>query len=273
MKKVFLALTAIVMSMSAFAQEEAGKEKMAVNEFTYNENVGAEFGSAVRNKVLEGIGAMARFDFVDKSAQDVDYKYLLDGQVISITISSRQTDDGKTYYDAKVAYSLKVSEKEGSEHTMVANETFEVGSSSLTSMHTTKVDAFNAAIDKINDNIKKFIDENFKLKGGLFSVEEIKKDEAKTCYISLGSLKGIQKGQKFDVMVQKTVGKRKVNKVIGEIQVEAVEGDDASLCKVKKGGKEILAAFRELEEGQELPVVSKVDNGGLMKSAKGFIGF
>lgn len=272
MKKVFMAMAAILMSVSMFAQ--GGKEIVAVNQFTYNENVGSEFGSAVRNKIVDGIVAMDRFEVVDVSAQDAAYKYLVDGQVISITISSRTSDKGKVTYDAKVAYSIKVSERvESGELQMAASETFEVSSSSLLSSHTSKVDAFNAAIGHIGDNMKKFIDENFKLKGGLFSVEEIKKDEAKTCYISLGSASGLQKGQKFDVQVQKTMGKRKINKTIGEIKVEAVEGEDASLCKVTKGGKEILAAFRELEEGQELPIVSKADNGGLMKSAKGFVGF
>ena len=48
----------------------------------------------------------------------------------------------------------------------------------------------------------------------------------------------------------------KVNKLIGEIKVEAVEAGDLSLCKVTKGGKEINAA---INENRNTSVISKVN--------------
>lgn len=42
---------------------------------------------------------------------------------------------------------------------------------------------------------------------------------------------------------------------IGQLRVEKVNGDNLSLCKVQKGGKEIYEA---LQSGQELVIVSTV---------------
>ena len=59
--------------------------------------------------------------------------------------------------------------------------------------------------------------------------------------------------------IEKEVAGRKVNKLIGEVKVEAVEAGDLSLCKVTKGGKEINAA---INENRTTSVVSKV-NGNI----------
>ncbi len=250
MKKVFLALVAIVVSLSAFAQ----KEQFAVKDFTYSENVGENYAMAVRNKVLEVIGGMARFEVVnfqqDAAAEASAATYVMDGHVVSITITSMTLDDGTVTYDAKIAYQLKVAQGDK----QIGNKTFEASSASLLSSHKTQVDAANAAVNKIPGDLKIFIDEHFKMNGSIVEIAETKKNEAKKLYINLGSDKGIQAKQKFDVMVEKEIAGRKVQKSIGELEVESVEAGDLSLCKVKKGGKEILAA---VNEGRTVSCVSK----------------
>ncbi|MCC8113065.1 MAG: hypothetical protein LIP03_03550 [Bacteroidales bacterium] len=76
----------------------------------------------------------------------------------------------------------------------------------------------------------------------MLELDEVKKDEAKKLYIGVGELLGVKKDVTFDVCVIREVAGRPSRKVIGEIKVTEVAGDDISLCEVKKGGKEIYAA-------------------------------
>ena len=55
------------------------------------------------------------------------------------------------------------------------------------------------------------------------------------------------------VYVIKNIAGREAKSQIGKLKIEAVEGDDISLCKVQSGGKDIKAA---LDAGQQLRVVS-----------------
>ena len=131
------------------------------------------------------------------------------------------------------------------------------------------MEAITDAFKSTKLNMERFVDEVFKLEGKIEEIAESKKDEAKKVYINLGELRGIQKGQKFDVFVAREVAGRKTRKLIGELQVDAVEADDLSLASVKKGGKDIMAA---IGEGKVLTVESKKDTNA-MKDIKGFFSF
>ena len=72
---------------------------------------------------------------------------------------------------------------------------------------------------------------------------DTKGSEVKTLYISVGDALGAKKGQKYDVREVRTIAGRESRKTIGEIEVVDVEGDDISLCKVKKVGKEIYKSI------------------------------
>lgn len=265
MKKIALALVALFSTVGAFAQ----KESITINDFTYTESVGETYAIAARNKVIEGLSNMARLEITEANADaGLASKYILDGHVISITTTRQASENGGYNYDAKVAYQLKVTDRNSQK--LVANKTFEASSSSLLSIHKTEVDAANAAIDNISTQLKNFVDEVFKLKGSIVEISEVKKDEAKTLYISIGSDNGILKGQKLDVFVEKEVAGRTVSKLIGEVKVEAVEAGDLSLCKVTKGGKEINAA---VNEGRNTSVVSKVNNNIFNKVNSNILGF
>lgn len=251
MKKIVMTLVALFSTIGVFAQ----KESITINNFTYATSVGENYSVAVRNKVIEGVSNMARLNIVEANSDaGLSSTYVLDGHVVSFTCTRKTDTKGNINYTAKVAYQLKVTEL--SNKNLIANKTFEATSPTFLSSYSTEKDAVNAAIDFISTQLKDFIEETFKLKGSIVEISEAKKDEAKKLYINIGSDNGILKGQKLDVYIEKEVAGRKVNKLIGEIKVEAVEAGDLSLCKVTKGGKEINAA---INENRNTSVISKVN--------------
>ena len=66
--------------------------------------------------------------------------------------------------------------------------------------------------------------------------------KTKELYIDVGS-RFIGEDVHFDVFIIGQVAGRETRKQIGRIRVRETLGDDISLCKVQKGGKDIKAAF------------------------------
>ena len=58
---------------------------------------------------------------------------------------------------------------------------------------------------------------------------------------------------RFTVYVLGNVAGRETKKEIGRLKVNEVLGEDISLCKVQKGGKDIKAA---LDEGKQVVAIS-----------------
>ncbi len=251
MKKALFFLGMIAFTISSFA----ARESVLVKSFSYNTNVGETYAVSVRHKVMEGINKKGRIKVLDSATDDgVEADYILDGQVISIS-TTRGSDEKGSTYSSKIVYQLKVTKK--SDNEVISNKSFETSSLTFLSIYRTETDAINSAVKYIDSQMEDFVDEVFKSTGKIIEVAETKKDEAKKVYISLGTDDGITKGQKLDVLVEKSVAGRKINKVIGEIKVEAVEGVDISLCKVTKEGKAIQAAM--LENPDAVSVITKVN--------------
>lgn len=102
--------------------------------------------------------------------------------------------------------------------------------------------------------MRKLINAAFPVEGKILELADTKKGEVKTLYIDLGNNFGAKPKQKFEVREVRTIGGRTSKKVIGEVEVVDVEGDDISLCKVTKGGKEIQTSF---DAGNPLIITSK----------------
>lgn len=94
----------------------------------------------------------------------------------------------------------------------------------------------------------------FPLYASIVEAGEVKKDKQKEVYIDLGAADGVYKGLQFDVFLIKTIAGKEAKTEIGRLKIEEVEGDDISLCKVKKGGDKIKSA---LDEGLTLLITSK----------------
>ena len=73
-------------------------------------------------------------------------------------------------------------------------------------------------------------------------------------YIDLGSARGIVKGQKFSVYLETDIAGEIARTEIGSLNAEEVLSANRTLCKVTKGGEEVLKAANE---GQKLIVISR----------------
>ena len=90
--------------------------------------------------------------------------------------------------------------------------------------------------------------------GRILSVAEQKKDKAERVYIDLGFDNEVREGDTFTVYAPLSVGTNQGATPIGTLSVAEVQGGTLSLCKVKKGNKEILSA---IQNGASLMVSSK----------------
>ncbi|MDD2960606.1 MAG: hypothetical protein PHR45_00795 [Muribaculaceae bacterium] len=285
MKRICLAILLVFVGFCTInAQDVSGKEVVCVQSFSHADNIGTNYVEMLRNKVIEGMTKTNRFRLIDaesdpvlkaesqrrtqesalnddnamlESIKTLGANYVLSGHVASITSTRNVDSKGNVSYNSKVTFQLKVYEL--STGTVISNKTFEASSSSLFSLHKTQGDAIVGAVDNADNPMKNFVDEVFKIQGAIVEISESKKDEAKKVYISIGSDKGILKGQKLDVYMEREVAGRKASKLIGELKVEAVEAGDLSFCKVTKGGKEI---FEAVNEGKKVTVITKV-NGNI----------
>lgn len=87
------------------------------------------------------------------------------------------------------------------------------------------------------------------------SLEE-KKNKVQTLYIGLGTYQQLRKGDQLPVYVVTNVGGYSGRQQIGTVSVTDIQGPELSVCKVKKGDKEI---FNALHSGQSLIVEGPLD--------------
>lgn len=251
--------------------QEASKPSVYIDYFTRSSSVPFTWVEGLRNHVIEGIQKLDRVILIDVDSQDalrvekdrresedvtagedndmervavmsqLGANYIIQGFVSSMVANREKMDDGSIYYSASVAYTLKViNPKDG---TLVGSKTMKHGEG-ITDVCTgsTPDEAISKATAKAVKAVREFMDENFKIEGTILEISAEKKDEAKELYISLGSAHGVTEGINFGVFEKRQIAGRTSFKEIGYLKVKAVEGEDISLCEVKKGGKEIKAA-------------------------------
>lgn len=315
MKKMFLTA---VLAMSAILVN-AQKPVMYAGSFTYADNIEVGDVLAVRAAIVSGIIDTQRFDLLDADAKDQlnteaerrtsedamadeaarvgamqekAAQYLLYGYIAQCEGIKKINDDGKVQYTGEVKYTVKV--VQASDKKMVASKDF-----NLTGLKCGIGDspqgAINDALRHVKNDMKNFVDENFKLKAIILGegYEAKKKKDKKldmevevemlTCLVTLGSDHGIEKGQRLDVSVTSMVAGREVNKVIGQLTVQEVMAGDLSQCKVTKGGEEIMTAMKEYltlesedsKNAKPLQVVTKKQSGmkNLLKQGGAMFGF
>lgn len=103
--------------------------------------------------------------------------------------------------------------------------------------------------------MRRYIEAYFPLEARIVEAVDVKQGKVQTLYINLGTYSQVNPKTKFIVYELKKVGNDQVREQIGELRVEKVNGDNLSLCKVKKGAKEIYDA---MQSGKELLVISTV---------------
>lgn len=266
-------------ALSGYSQEEtAGKPNVFIDYFTRSTSVPFLWAENLRSCVIEGINNTNRVDLIDVDSQDAlrveqarresgelsdgndmerlavmtqqGANFLIQGTVTSITTSTSKLDDGTIYYTATCAYTLKViNPKDGK---LVSTKTFKHGDGIMDGVTgDTKDEAVSKVCKKAIKAVRELVEDAFKLQGTILEIAVEKRDKAEEVYISLGAAHGVGPDAWFSVCVARTVAGRQSLKEIGRLKVKDVEGDDLTLCEVKKGEKEILAAFKG---GQELVV-------------------
>lgn len=295
LKKMFIAGVTIIASagsFSALAQEETtSKPNVLIDYFWRPSNVNFNIAEQLRNYVIEGITNTKRVELIDVDSQDalkieqarreegVDSEgdmerlkvmsqaganFLIQGRITSIVVEEKKTDDGKPYYTAVLSYTLKaINPNDGK---LVHSQTFKYGGELLNlETSNTADEAVVKACRSAVKAVKPFVDAAFPVFGTVLEIDQEKKDEVKTIYISVGENAGVIAKDRFSLNILREVAGRKSLKQIGECEVKAVEGEDLSLAEVKKGGKELKAA---LDAKQTVVLKSIVKKAGVLSGFK-----
>ncbi|MGM9787059.1 MAG: hypothetical protein ACI3ZS_09540 [Candidatus Cryptobacteroides sp.] len=280
MKKLTLVIILILSSAALFAH----KQVVVIDYFRYANGVSSADATALRSSVIAGINAINRVHLIDVETESslqmevsrrnselamedktaragvmktLGANYLITGTVSKMDATYKSNDDGSSYYSGNIIYSLSVISVENG--TIIGTENYTY--SGLTgNTGSTASDAVISTMNRVKQSMDNFVNEYFKLKGKVVEMNEANKkgDQAKSLYISLGSTEGISKDQILEVFEVKMIAGKEAESNIGEIKVDEVVASDLSMCKVTKGGKEIMTAF---QKGSELRVKTRKDTG------------
>lgn len=267
--KIALALVFGAMSFGAFAQETTSKPNVFIDYFWRPTDLSSNTAEELRNYVIEEINKTGRVELIDvdsnsalkleqgrrnegvSEGNDLERvavmkqegaNALIQGRITSLTITKYTSKEGKVSYKAVINYTVKaINPNDGK---LLASKTIKCGDGLLDLISgDTPEEATSKVLKAARRGVRSFIEEAFPVYGKVLEIGELKKDEAKTIYISVGSDAGVVKGNKFAICVERKIGGRVAQSVIGECEVKSVEGGDISLAEVKKGGKELKAAL------------------------------
>lgn len=286
MKRFLLSIALLIVGVAVYAQ----KPVVLIDYFNAPNSVKAAGVTAVRSAVIAGINDMNRVQLIDVESESslnmegvrrgkesamydqtarmgaiktLGAQYIITGTVSNVSGEYHKTDNG-SYYSGNIVYSLSVVRVEdgvtiGTKNVTYAGLTGNVGS--------TADEAVVSTLNRVKQSMDNFVNEYFKLKGVIVEMKETNKkgDKVSSLYINLGSEAGMSKGQKLDVLQVLMVAGAEGEEGIGSLTVEKVLAPALSECKVTKGGKDIMTAFKA---GAELRVVTKKD-GWLTDLGKG----
>ena len=215
---------------------------------------------AVNAAVQTALKHIRRFNPVDALMENED-GYLLTGQITNLTTTSQtevhtsKDSKGKEIkkttvrYDAVAEISLTLKEMiSGSTST----QTFKCTAYSDGAAATADK-ALTTAIKRLEGKIAYYYNRMFPTHATIVERGNEKKDKQKEVYIDAGTTTRTYEDMHFAVYVIGQIAGRETKKEIGRLKVNEVLGEDISLCKVQKGGKDIKAA---LDEGKQIVVIS-----------------
>lgn len=293
MKKIFLSIAVCFLSVASFAQAEknvvgvctkgdisyttpkeqkqtAGKVVTSVlgavldaaagqNNSTENHS---EYLDAARQAIFGGIGDARRFRFTDTATAVGKGEVLcyVDGTISSITATRRVqvTKDDKGHRHESIDYKGNVTGviniKNTETNDIIKTITFNTSAWSDSWWMDTADKALGNTIGCLQNYITSQLNSSFPLYASIIEGSTAKKDKQKEVYIDLGNPWGVYKNMSFTAYKVKKVAGKEAKTEIGRIKVTEVQGDEISLCKVTRGGKELKAA---LDNGEELVITSR----------------
>lgn len=281
MKKVFLAFLLIgFFTQSVTAQNEEGKFVVYIEDFTCPSNISKTWKEALRNKVIEGIQGMNRVELRDVASEEnlekeaerrkeasamadetartaemrtLGANYIITGDISSMEGTRKTDDKGNVSYRGAIKWTIKVID--ASNGTLKVTQSFDHSGIAASSGETAEK-AVLATCDYARVSMEDFVDDTFPLEGSILKVETTDKkgSKAQTVYIDLGSLRGIMKGQKFTVYLETDIAGEIARTEIGSLNAQEVVSGRRTLCKVTKGGEEVLKA---MNNGMKMIVISR----------------
>ncbi len=303
-KKIFT--TAVMAVMFAFTTN-AQKQVMYAGTFNKTGNMSNEYALQVRASIIAGLVDTQRFELIDIDASNIldvesgrrqleaamadaearnkvmvekAAQLLVYGDIKSCEATKSVSDDGSVSYSAEIAYTIKV--VEAATKSTVASKDFSYGGIAKMAIGSTADEAITNGLSYVKSDMKKFVDENFKINGiiepGDYELNK-KGNKMKTCYINLGSDNGIKKGQLFDVQKTEIVLGRESTDIIGSLKVVEVTAGDLSKCEVEADGDKILEAMNEYldirdsdpDNAKPLKVVTKAKKIDIINIGIGFV--
>ena len=208
-----------------------------------------EYIPLATNCVKTGLTHVRRLQTIEADEVE-DAKYLVTATLTDITASrkvktydrkdskGREYKETKTYYGAVVTVALNFKNLQSGEVTTSSIS----GRCSEYSLANSADEAIRSALGALAENIYEYYNEVYPIRANIIERGREKKDKTKELYIDVGS-RFIGEDVHFDVFIIGQVAGRETRKQIGRIRVRETLGDDISLCKVQKGGKDIKAAF------------------------------
>jgi hypothetical protein len=208
-----------------------------------------EYIPLAANCVKTGLTHVRRLQTVEADEVE-DAKYLVTATLTDIAASrkvkvydrkdskGREYKETKTYYGAVVTTALNFKNLQTGE---VTTSTIS-GRCSEYSLAKSADEAIRTALGELAENIYEYYNEAYPIRANIIERGREKKDKTKELYIDVGS-RFIGEDVHFDVFIIGQVAGRETRKHLGRIRVREILGDDISLCKVQKGGKDIKAAF------------------------------
>ena len=208
-----------------------------------------EYIPLAANCVKTGLTHVRRLQTVEADEVE-DAKYLVTATLTDIAASrkvktydrkdskGREYTEMKTYYGAVVTVAINFKNLQTGE---VTTSTIS-GRCSEYSLANSADDAIRTALGELAENIYEYYNEAYPIRANIIERGREKKDKTKELYIDVGS-RFIGEDVHFDVYIIGQVAGRETRKHLGRIRVREILGDDISLCKVQKGGKDIKAAF------------------------------
>ena len=280
MRKLFVMAALLLSVVGAMAQDD--KPSVLVEKFTNKSTANSSVCNAVQQAIVSGLVGTGRLTVVDAGTMadlptvkndrllflnDNGIQWMVEGILNSVSSAHKSsTISGKTtyFYEGDVNYTL----------TLINTETG-VTAISETYIESSTGDSSDEAIMRAANDAKgrmnRFVQENFKVEATIKALDEVdNKKGAKSCYISIGSDKGIEAGQIFEVFSQIEIAGEKVDKKIGEVKVQEVMSGTLSRCSVKNGGPAIKSAF---ENQQKITVRSRPKKESVLGGLGGLLKF
>ena len=264
MKKLFAIAAMLLSVVGAMAQDD--KPTVLVEQFTNKSTANNSICNAVQQAIVSGLVGTNRLTVVDAGTMtdlptvkndrliylnDNGIQWMVEGILNSVNSTQKSsTVSGKTtyYYEGNVNYTL----------TLINTETGVTAISETyiaTSNDDSSAEAIMRAANSAKSRMNRFVQENFKVEATIKALDEVDaKKGVKTCYINIGTDKGVEKGQIFEVFAQTQIAGENIDRKIGEVKIIEIVSGTMSRCSTKDGGPAIKNAF---ENQQKITVRSR----------------